>query len=619
MMTPLAQRAQQSTKLEMPMKYLLGSLPLVLTLVAGCAQKGGSMEPHYADAISELDKAAASKPSMKQSDAVSQALLPPLVVEMPRVDGKAAESRFDLAVNNAPASEVFMAITSGTRYSMVVHPNIKEKLSVNLKDVTVFEALDTVRELYGYEYKIQGNRIFIQALSMQTRVFLVNYLNNTRKGSSEVRVSSGAISDSAGGSQAGVASQVTGPQASTARALQSSKIETSTDVDFWGDLGTAVRAIIGAAEGRTVIVNPESGIVLVRAMPSELREVDGFLKAMQGVVARQVLLEAKIIEVELSDSFATGINWAAFRTGGNSRFAGGLLQPGTALSPQGAMSSFTTLGPDGQPLANSEFASDPASPGIIAAGTAVPGAIFGLAFQTSNFAALINFLQTQGELQVLSSPRIAAINNQKAVLKVGTDEFFVTNVTTNQTATTGGAIQNSPSITVQPFFSGVALDVTPQIDENNQIILHIHPSVSNVVDKTKDIDLGAAGTFKLPLASSTVSETDTIVRVSNGNIVAIGGLMKQSDSRRRGQVPGLGDIPIIGNAFKNTHRSQTKSELVILLKPTVIETEESWKQDIQDASKRIRDLRHDEFSHYWKEEVLRQRNEDSKAQPDAGK
>src|SRR6185295_8357557 len=253
---------------------------------------------------------------------------------------------------------------------------------------------------------------------------------------------------------------------------------------------------------------------------------------------------------------------------GNSRLATGILQPGTALQPSGPLASFTTIGPDGQPLPNSLFTSNPAAPGIIAAGTAVPGTIFGLAFQTSNFAALMNFLQTQGELQVLSNPRIAAINNQKAVLKVGTDQLFVVNVTTNQTTTTGGAIQNSPSITTQPFFSGVALDVTPQIDENNQIILHIHPSVSNVIDKTTVLNLGAAGIFTLPLASSTVSETDTVVRVSNGNIVAIGGLMKQSDSRTRGQVPGLGDIPIIGQAFKNTNRNNLKSELVILIKST---------------------------------------------------
>jgi MSHA biogenesis protein MshL len=386
-------------------------------------------------------------------------------------------------------------------------------------------------------------------------------------------------------------------------------------MNFWTDLTSGVRAIIGSADGRNVIVNAESGVVLVRAMPSELREVDNFLHTMQGVVSRQVLLEAKIIEVQLSDTFATGINWGAFRSGSNTRIAGGVLQPGTALSPQGPLSTFTSIGPDGQPLANSLFRSDPASPGTLFAGAAVPGTIFGLAFQTANFAALLNFLETQGELQVLSNPRIATLNNQKAVLKVGTDEFFVTNVTTNQTTTTGGAVQNSPSITVQPFFSGVALDVTPQIDENNQIILHVHPSVSNVVDKTKDIDLGAAGNFRLPLASSTVSETDTIVRVGNGNIVAIGGLMKQSDSRTRGQVPGLGNIPIIGHAFKNTNRSGVKSELVILIKPTVIQSEESWKPDMDDARSRVRAYRHDQYGRYWREEYGGGSNDESRDEP----
>jgi MSHA biogenesis protein MshL len=268
---------------------------------------------------------------------------------------------------------------------------------------------------------------------------------------------------------------------------------------------------------------------------------------------------------------------------------------------------------------NSLFTANPAAPGSLIAGGGVPGTIFGLAFQTSNFAALLNFLQTQGELQVLSSPRIAAINNQKAVLKVGTDQFFVTNVTTNQTTTVGGAIQNSPSITTQPFFSGVALDITPQIDENNQIILHIHPSVSNVVNQNTSINLGQAGIFTLPLAASTISETDTVVRVTNGNIVAIGGLMKQQDQRNRGGVPGLMDIPIIGTLFKNTSRNGLKSELVILVKPTVIENQEDWKPSVQEAANRVRDMRHDEFGRYWKEEVVQEGNENSKGQPNAAK
>src|SRR5690242_9369835 len=198
----------------------------LLSVIAGCAQNG-AMTPHYEGALNELDKAAAAKPNTKQPDAVTQALLPPLVVEMPRAEGRSAESRFDLAVNNAAASEVFMAVASGTRYSVVVHPSIKEKLSINLRDVTVFEALDTIREIYGYEYKVQGNRILIQPLSMQTRMFVINYLFNQRKGKSEVRVSSGAISDNAGATQAGTTVGNTGPQGVNTQALQSSRIETT--------------------------------------------------------------------------------------------------------------------------------------------------------------------------------------------------------------------------------------------------------------------------------------------------------------------------------------------------------------------------------------------------------
>jgi MSHA biogenesis protein MshL len=434
-----------------------------------------------------------------------------------------------------------------------------------------------------------------------------------------VRVASSSPSDSAGATQAGAVSAISSPQAPTLQSLSASKVETNSDVNFWSDLGNALRAIVGTGEGRNMIMNAESGVVVVRAMPSELREVAEFLRTMQGVVSRQVLLEAKIIDVQLNDSFSTGINWAAFHAGSNSRFAGGIQQPATSLSTQGSMSTFTALGPDGQAVPNSLFTSTPGSPGSVVTGGGVPGTLLGLAFQTSNFAALLNFLQTQGELQVLSSPRIAAINNQKAVLKVGTDQFFVTNVTTNQTTTVGGAIQNSPSITTQPFFSGVALDITPQIDENNQIILHIHPSVSNVVNQNTSINLGQAGIFTLPLAASTVSETDTVVRVTNGNIVAIGGLMKQQDERNRGGVPGLMDIPIIGTLFKNTSRSGLKSELVILIKPTVIENDESWKPSVQEAANRVRDWRHDEFGRYWKEEVEQKRSDNGNGQPSTTK
>lgn len=562
-------------------KRLLG---LLLPLIGACA----SLQPgdSYDSAKKEMSRATRPAPASAKAEDVSRALMPQLTVEMPKVDGKPIESRFDLAVNNAPAAQVFMAIVSGTRYSMVVHPGVKDMVSVNLRDVTVFEAMDTIREIYGYEYKVQGNRILVEPIVLQTRVFQVNYLMSQRKGKTEVRVTSGAISDSPGaGSSSTTALSAQAPQGGS-QSIESSRISTSSNSDIWSEITASLKAIVGSEGGRNVVVSPQSGVIVVRAMPGELRNVADFLKTMQIVVDRQVMLEAKIIEVELSDGHQAGVNWAAFTQGPSSRFAGGIVTPGARLSPNGTISGFTGRNSDGTVSAISLLSSDPAAPGNIGLGVGAPGTLFGLAFQTGSFAALVSFLETQGDLQVLSSPRIATLNNQKAVLKVGTDEFFVTNITTN-TSTTGTTSTQSPTITVSPFFSGVALDVTPQIDENNQIILHIHPSVSNVVEKTKNIDLGTSGNFRLPLASSTISESDTIVRVSNGNIVAIGGLMKEAQARDASQLPGLGSTPVVGNLFGSKRRTSVKSELVILLKTTVIENDMTWRQDILDTKERI--------------------------------
>lgn len=583
-------------------RVLTPLIALVLTLTA-C-----SFQPRQGrtyDAIDrELEKGLAERKAAREPETVSQALLPPVVVEMPRVDGKPIEQRFDLSVANAPAAQVFMAIVSGTRYSMVVHPQIKETISVALKDVTVTEALDTIRELYGYDYKVTGSRILIQPAAIQMRVFQVNYLMSQRRGRSDVRVSSGAISDTVsplaglpggvpgavpGGAVPGAVPGVPGlpPGAAASQQVVGSRVITTNDTDMWKELTDALKAIVGTEGNKQVVLSPQSGVILVRAMPAEIRAVEEYLKATRMVIERQVMLEAKIIEVELSDGYQAGVNWAAFRDGDNSRFGGGVIQPGSNLSTQGQLNAPTARAPDGTILSNSLLSGNPASPGTLATGTGVPGTLFGLAFQTGNFATLLSFLQTQGNLQVLSSPRIAALNNQKAVLKVGNDEFFVTNVTTTTLTSVAGGTTQSPSITVQPFFSGVALDVTPQIDENNQIILHVHPSVSNVVEKTKNIDLGTSGQFRLPLASSTISETDTIVRVTDGNIVAIGGLMRESTQRNRSGVPGASNLPVVGNAFRSTANSARKSELVILLKPTVIQSDATWQQDLEQVRGRI--------------------------------
>ncbi|MFN0313618.1 MAG: pilus (MSHA type) biogenesis protein MshL [Burkholderiales bacterium] len=555
---------------------------ILATMLTACAHTGRGV-PTEQRIESALKEAAAARTS--NAEAINQALLPPLVVEMPKSEGKTAEQRFDIAVNNAPASEVFAAITSGSAWSIVVHPSIKESIALQLKNVTVFEALDTVREMYGYEYSVHGSRILIQPVGLQTRVYQLNYLMSQRDGRSETKVSSSALANDSSTDPASGKSTAT-----NARNTESSRVTTTNNNDFWGDVAVSVKSIVGTEAGRSVMVNSQAGVLVVRAMPSELRAVNDFLRTMQRVVARQVMLEAKIIEVQLNDGAASGVNWAAFGAGNNHRAAGGVISPGAALSPNGTLNGFTGRGADAAPLANSDFIANPALPGAIALGSGAPGSILGLAFQTKNFAALLSFLETQGDLHVLSSPRIATLNNQKAVLKVGTDEFFVTGVTNNQTTSTLGTT-NSPTIKLQPFFSGIALDVTPQIDETGHIILHVHPSVSTVVEKSKNIDLGlSGGTFRLPLATSSINESDTVVRVSDGNIVAIGGLMRETSVRQRSGIPGLSDIPMAGQLFKSRSSATTKSELVILIKPTVIMADEDWKKDARNTDDRIGEL-----------------------------
>ncbi len=567
------------------------TLAMVILCLVGCAPAPSKYET--LDLINaELAKAAKPK-TPEEPAAVAAALLPPIAIEVPK-PRQPLEERFGITFNNVPAAQFFMGIVAGTPYSMLVHPDVAGTISVNLKDVTVFEALDAIRELYGYDYKVEGNRIYIKPLTLQTRVFQVNYLTGSRKGTSDIRVTSGSVSDSSysgntpnsgnnpvpvgGGATPGVTSQ----------ALNSSKISTSSNSDFWSELRTSLEAIVGNKEGRSVVISSQSGIVVVRAMWDELRNVSAYLKATQLAVDRQVILDAKILEVELNDGFQAGINWATFGLRDNSALSAGLLNPGTTLSP------FSRTGATSAPSAISAQSSNGISlagvPGSsLATAAANAGSLFGLAFQTSNFAALISFLETQGTVHVLSSPRIATLNNQKAVLKVGKDEFFVTNVSTTTTSI-GNSSVTSPTVSVQPFFSGVALDVTPQIDDSGNIILHIHPSVSNVTTVDKPINLGTSGSFTLPLASSTVSETDSVVRGQDGQIVAIGGLMRQASMSDRSQLPGAGDVPGIGALFRNTKQVMQKRELVILLKPTVVQGNSSWTQDMMETQQRMQGL-----------------------------
>ena len=267
--------------------------------------------------------------------------------------------------------------------------------------------------------------------------------------------------------------------------------------------------------------------------------------------------------------FQSGIDWAAITSNRN-----------TIIGTSGVFDGNT---------ASANFTGDATTTTALASSTPVFGNLFAVGGSSSNFSALIRLLSTQGDVQVLSSPRISTVNNQKAVIKVGSDEFFVTKVSSS-TSSNSSSTTTTPEVTLTPFFSGIALDVTPQISENDDVILHVHPSVSEVTDQIKVITVGNQ-TQRLPLALSTVRESDSIVKAKNGQVVVIGGLMQNSSSNEDGGLPGMSDIPIIGNLFKQKKRANTRSELVILLRPIIVNANKTWSNYIKDSAGRIKQLK----------------------------
>jgi MSHA biogenesis protein MshL len=587
---------------------------LIAMIVIGLTGCASSAKRDTFDLINaELkDAASANKVAAATPSTVSNALLPPLQTVRPAV-AHPIEERFSVTFNNVPAAQFFTAIAAGTRYNMLVHPNVSGAISANLKDVTLFEALDAIREMYGYDYSVDGNRISIKPLTIQTRIFHINYLTGSRVGTSTLRVNSGSgvtpsQNPSNSGNSSATGSQPTqnstsGGQNTQRSAGDSSRIDSTSNSDFWSELKDSLRTIVGmqekgstvpGKEGRSVVVSPQSGVIVVRAMPDELRAVAEYLKLAQISVERQVILEAKILEVQLNDSFQSGVNWASFASIAgirNNRSSAGFIAPGTSLASAAQSNDLSSaIGTTNviSGLAGNSTLSATTSLALSATGNPA-GSIFGFAFQTNNFATLLTFLETQGTVHVLSSPRIATLNNQSAILKVGTDDFFVTNVSsnTNQNAST---TSTTPEVTLQQFFSGVVLDVTPQIDEDNNITLHVHPSVTQVSTQNKLIDLGSLGRLNLPLASSNTSETDSVVRGGNGQVIAIGGLMRQTTTSDKSQIPGAGDVPVLGGLFRSTDRLTQKRELVILIKPTVVQDGAAWDKDMQESQRRIQSL-----------------------------
>ena len=550
---------------------------MVCMLLTACASQPETKDVsaldqmiNYAFENNEAETSTTTEQTVADDD-IASALLPDINLSAPGAGSIDVEPRFDIKVHRAKVRQFFMGLVEDSNYNMILHPDVKGRMTLDLKNVNVMDVMESVRDVYGYDFERTKTGFSVYPNTMRTRIFTMNYLNVNRSGGSQMSVSSGQVTESVSGS---------GESANTTQSVSGSNINTESKSDFWVELKASLTALVGNKKDRNVVVSPQSGMVVVRAMPHELRAVEKFMTKTQSFVQRQVIIEAKIIEVELNERFQSGINWAALQTSGANSALAGQTGGGTIFGGSGVTGT-----------AGSTGVLDPAALPFTGVPTTAFGGMFSLALNIGNdFTAFIELLKTQGDVQVLSSPQVSTVNNQKAVIKVGKDEFFITDVESNTSTTTATASTQS-NVELTPFFSGVALDVIPQISESGEIILHVHPTVSKVTEQTKNISLDTATSLSVPLAVSTIRESDSIIRATSGQVVVIGGLMQNYIEENVSKVPLLGDLPLLGGLFRHTQEISKKSELVILLKPIVIKSEQQMKKYVQRMKSRLKNVR----------------------------
>lgn len=442
--------------------FILGIATAVL---AGCSM--GHNDPvEIKQALNE----AANQANSKSLDELPPSVNADLMPDIDGVEGSSSTKlkRFRVQANNVSAKAFFASLVQGTEYSAAIHPGVEGRVTVNLTDVTMDEVLNVVRDMYGYSITKSGKVIQVYPAGLRTETIPVDYLQLKRMGRSLTSITNGSVSskdDSSSSSSSSDSSSSSSNNSGSSSSSTSTEktggtdIETLTESDFWTQLEKSVATLIGTDEGRSVVVSPQASVITVRAYPDEIREIRNFLGVSQERLQRQVILETKILEVTLSDGYQQGIQWSNMTAslGGSDVIFG----RGPALTPQ----PLTAL-----PIANAL------------------GGTTNVTISDGNFEAVLSFVATQGDMNVLSSPRVTAANNQKALIKVGEDEYFVTDV--SSVVGSGDNANVAPDVELTPFFSGISLDVTPQIDDKGNVLLHVHPAVIEVTTEEKTIDLG---------------------------------------------------------------------------------------------------------------------------------
>ena len=533
---------------------------LILLLVLGCATP-----PMKERAKLPSQKVEAAKPQPPPEEKLTE-------IVVPQMEGakKVPDKLFSIYARDSNIQDVLLAFSKESELNMVIDPELSGKVTIDLKRVTLKEALDAILSPLGWIYTIDSKFIKISRPQMETRLFTLNYIATRRSGKREVYVST----STGGGLQTStLPGQQTALSPGNARTGYTDLISID-EMDLWKEIHKGLEAFIfGTVEekeapaekekptwtrmdekGKKLIINKSTGVILVTDYPVNLNKVASYLETVEGSSQRQVTIQAKIMEVILSDDHKEGINWKVIE--------------GLPRSINFAWGLTNKAGTTGFPGSTTGYVSSPSTTGGTSASTINAPGIFkikpyggvlalGAAGSEIALSDIMQAIAEQGDVKILSSPTISTLNNQKAIIRVGNqDVFFITGAV---------ATQNTVTQIIQPMTIdiGIILDVTPQIAEDGTIIMNIHPSITDKTGEKTTPD----GRSTFPLLS--VRETDTTVRVRDGQTIIIAGLMQEKSAENYTGVPVLGSIPLLGGLFRYKTRTKSNSELVIMITPTL--------------------------------------------------
>ncbi len=546
------------------------SAPLYVAWLAafglGCASPPGA--PSIREGGEAAESAPALSPAPEPAPAPRMLSLPD---ERPRdpVVRLMSEGRYTLTVQNADLVGILLGLAHDLPINVVVEPGVTGKVDADLKNASMIDLLQQLVIARGYRYEIEGRTVRIYAVDRETRTWQIDYPSTRQSGESRFSVS-GAVAQSASGSSSSSSSGSS--SGSQSQDTSTSGISTEQAIDFWSEIEGAVRllvegtevvaeapavdgqvateapAVISAPGGRRVLVSRQAGLLLVTAPGAVLDEVDRYLELAARSLGRQVLIDTRIIEVTLGDELDLGLDI---------EFSPGL--DGTlGQDPAGTIVRAIT---GGITRDNAIAAADLAP--LLTTG----GFTFGIA--TDTIGVMLTALARQSDVRVVSTPSIATLNNHKAIVKVVRNEvFFIAETEVSVIANVGQSAVTTFAPSITPV--GVTLDVTPQIAENGDVTLHVHPSVSEIVEvREQPLVAGQTASGSLPVVN--LRETDSVVRVRDGETLVIGGLIQTRDLDIEKKVPLLGDIPWLGQLFRQSDVVEVRSELVIFLAPTVLD------------------------------------------------